>query len=143
MLAELPVEEWSNGIAATTLALATAAYNIHLVEHIKKHDRGGWKLSAEKYRVLKDEGDYWVKSHYNKALSGFNLIPNFEATKQDFRTVIDHLRKFVAEQVSPLLIDHLDRDKAKLSWENYKRKEQGLTCVKITYDDLPWKDNPW
>ena len=143
MLAGLPVDESWNGIDATTLALATAAYKLHLLEHIKKHDRGGWKLSSEKYRVLKDEEDGFLNWDYDKVLFGFKLINNFNVIKQDFKAVIDHLRKFVGKQVSPLLIDHLDRNTLFLIWPHPKRKYQGLACVKITDDDLPWRDIPW
>ena len=143
MLAELPAGNWSDGIDATTYALATAAYKLHVLEHIKEHDRGGWKLSSKKYRVLEHEGGYWRNSQYDEVLSGFDIIHNFEAIKQDFIAVIDHFRKFVGKQVSPLLIDHLDRDKTGLILAFFAGRYEGLTCVKITDDDLPWKDTPW
>lgn len=143
MVARLPMGEWRNGIDATTLALATAAYKLHLLEHIEEHDRGGWKLSSEKYRVLYDEEDYWYESDYDKVLFGFDIIDEFDVIKPNFKAVIDHLRKVVGKQISPLLIDHLDRDIAKLIDGDPKRKEYGLTYVKITDDDLLWKDIPW
>ena len=140
MLVGVPVSELSGYWGHTTTALATAAYKLHLLEHIEEHDRGGWKLSSEKYRVLKDQGESWPKSRYDSLLKRFGPI---KVCKQDFNAVIDILRGRVAYHVSPLLVDHVDKDSTLLSPENAKRKDQGLTCVKITNDDLPWKDIPW
>ena len=138
-LRDVPVDdEWE--IYGHTFALAQAAYKLHLLEHIKMHDEGGWKLSSEKYRILKDQGDSWPKLRYETLRRRFGLI---KIDKRDFDAKIDHHRKWVGKQVLPLLVDHLDRDETILSPENAKRKDQGLTCVKITDDDLPWKDIPW
>ena len=123
-----------------TTILALAAYKLHLLQHIKKHDLGGWKLSSEKYRILKDQGESWPEWRYDTLLTGFGPL---KFNRRDFNSVIDCFRKAVADHVSPLLIDHLDRDKTVLSAEYAKRNDQGLTCVKITDDDLPWKDIPW
>ena len=123
-----------------TIALAQAAYKLHLLEHIKKHDEGGWKLSSEKYRILKDQGDSWPEWRYETLLRRLGLS---KFNKRDFNAEIDNFRKAVAFQVSLLLVDHLDRGKTVLSPANPKRKEQGLTCVMLTNDDLPWKDIPW
>ena len=140
MLADVPVDEGWKGTDASTIAYATAAYKLHLLEHIKGHDEGGWKLASEKYRLLGDEGESWPKSHYDKALLRFGCII---VIKRHFNAEIDRLRKAVAFHVSPLLVDRVDRDKKVLSLANPKRKDQGLTCVKITNDDLPWINNPW
>ena len=63
MLAGVPVYGESSGKWGNAPALATAAYQLYLLEHIKAHDRGGWKLSTEKYRILKDEGEevFWSR----------------------------------------------------------------------------------
>ena len=140
MLAGVPMDERWEGIDASTIAHATAAYKLHLFQHIKAHDEAGWRFSSEKYRVLRDEGESWPKSHYERALLRFGCR---NVIKRHFNDEIDRLRKAVALHVSPLLVDHVDRDKNALGLANPKRKDQGLTCVKITDDDLPWKDVPW
>ena len=141
MLAGVPVSDYWSGVCGhTTTALATAAYKLHLLEHIEEHDRGGWKLSSEKYRVLKDQGQSWPTCRYDRLL---RRLGPMKVIKQDFNAVIDVLRKKVAYHVSPLLVDHVDKDSTLLSPENAKRKDHGLTCIKITNDDLPWKDIPW
>ena len=140
MRANVPVfgecsDEWGRATA-----LATAAYQHHLLDHLEKHDRVGWGLSSEKYRVLKDQGESWPTRRSDKLLSRCGYIT---ANKVWSRTVLDCLRKKVANHVSPLLVDHVDRDITLLSTENLERTKHGLTCVKITNDDLPWKDIPW
>ncbi len=140
MLAGVPVDDQWNGITALTITRATAGYKLHLLEHIEEHNRGGWKLSSEKYRILKDQGESWPTWRYDKILSMVSFV---QFPTRDFKAVIDRLRRTVADHVSPLLMDHVDRDRALLSRANPKRKDQGLTCVKITNDDLPWKDTTW
>ena len=123
-----------------TATLATAAYNFHLLEHLKEHYQGGWELSWEKYRILKDQGESWPTSRYDKLL---NMLGPIKIRKSDFNAVIDLLRTKVADLVSPLLVDHVDTIWMMPDPENWARKLHGLTCVKITTDDLPWKDIPW
>ena len=143
MLAGVPVSaEWRQ-LYGCTAAIATAAYQLRLVEHIEEYNRGGWKLSSEKYRILKDEGEgesgpSW---RFNTLMSRFDYIKVRE--KEGFNAVLDGLRRKVANHVSPLLVDHAGVDRTIPSPENVKRKDHGLTCVKITNDDLPWKDMPW
>ena len=142
MLAGVPVSDYWSGLYGHAAAFATAAYELRLLEHIKEHNEGGWKLSSEKYRVLEDEGEgeSWPISRYDELLSRFRLI---KVNKQHFHAVIDGLRRRVAKHVSPLLVDHVDVDWTIPDPEHWKRKYHGLTCVKITNDDLPWKDIPW
>ena len=141
MLAGVPVDDQGSGFHGKIIARATAAYKLHLLGHIEEYDRGGWKLSSEKYRVLKDQGDSWPTWRYDKLQSRFFSL--YRSDEQVFNATIDLLRITVANHVSPLLVDHVDKDSTLLSPENAKRKDQGLTCVKITNDDLPWKDIPW
>ena len=136
MLEDVPV----HGTWVPTQLLALAAYKMHLLGHIKRYDLCGWKFSSEKYRKLKDQGESGPEWRSDTLLSDFGPM---RLNKRDFNVMIDHLRKMVANHVSPLLIDHLDRDNILLNPKNKKRKDQGLTCVKITDDDLPWKDTPW
>ena len=139
MLADVPREAcWER--YGLTYFPTQAAYKLHLLEHIRRYNQTGWKSSSEKYRILKDQGESWPEGRYDKLMSTFGLN---KIHKREFNAEIDRLRKAVAFHVSPLLVDHLDRDKTVLSPANPKRKEQGLTCVKITDDDLPWKDIPW
>ena len=142
MLAGAPVSDFWNEIYGPTAALATAAYELRLLEHIEKHNRGGWKLSSEKYRILKDEGEgeSWPTWRYENLRGRFGPI---KVNKQDFDAVIDGLRRRVAKHMSPLLVDHVDVDRTIPDPTNWRRKYHGLTCVKITNDDLPWKDTPW
>lgn len=138
-LAGVPPESgW--GIHGTTVVIARAAYKLHLLDHISKYNQAGWKSSSEKYRILKDQGESWPEGRYDKSMSMFGLK---RIHKREFDAEINYFRKSVAFHVSPLLIDLLDRDKTLLSPANPKRKCQGLTCVEITDDDLPWKDIPW
>ena len=140
MLAEAPVSDYWTEIYGPAAALATAAYKLRLLEHIEKHNRGGWKLSSEKYRILKDEGESWPTWRYENLLSRFGPI---KVNRQYFKDVIGVLRRRVANHVSPLLVDHVDVDRTIPDLTNWRRKYHGLTCVKITNDDLPWKDTPW
>ena len=131
-------DDWT-GYGHTTV-LALAAHKLHLLEHIQKYDLSGWKLVSEKYRVLKDQGESWPGWRSDILLSRFGLN---QINKREFNAVIDSLSRDVADHVSPLLVDHLDRDKTILNPANLWRKDKGLTCVKITEDDLPWKDISW
>ena len=140
MLAGMPVKDPWNAKDGSAITLATAAYKLHLLEHIEEHNQGGWKLSSEKYRVLKDQAESWPTWRYDKLVRKGSF---FLENRRDVNTVIDRLRKAVGNHVSPLLMDHVDRDRTALIPENPKRKDQGLTCVKITNDDLPWKDMAW
>ena len=137
MLAGVPVsDEW------ILLYGSTAAFQLRLVEHIEEYNRGGWKRSSEKYRILKDvgEGDSWPTWRSDELLSRFGSI---KVPKKGFNDVFDGLQKRVANHVSPLFVDYADVDRTIPAPGNEKRKDHGLTCVKITDDDLPWKDNPW
>ena len=141
MLAGVRLEDRGCALYTHSIILATAAYKHHLLEHLEQHDRGGWKLSSQKYRVLKDEGEsepMWTRN--DELRSRFAPI---RIHRLRFNTTIDRLRKEVAKHVSPLLVDHVDIDKTLLSPGSAKRKDQGLTCVEITDDDLPWKGIPW
>ena len=138
MLVDVPLNEYGF-FYGRTFILASAAYKFHLLEHIARYNGAGWKSSSEKYRILKDQGESWPEERYDMSMSTFGLN---KIHKREFSTEIDALRKSVARHVSPLLVDYLDRDRAVLSPNNPKRKGQGLTCVKITDDDLPWKDMP-
>ena len=140
LLTGVPVGDRWTSMFGHTAALATAAYKLYLLEHLEKYNRGGWKLSSEKYRVLEDQGESWPTWRSDELVSRLGLS---KVNKRDFNTMIDILRYRVAGLVSPLLVDHVDRDRTLLSPENAKRKDQGLTCLKITNDDLPWKDIPW
>ena len=140
MLAGVPVDNLGSVIYGHTIALATAAYKLHLLQHIEEHDRGGWELSSRKYRTLKDPQGPWPTWRYDKLL---NMFGSIKVNQSDFNGVIDDLRTEVADLVSPLLVDHVDKDWTMPDPDNWKRKHHGLTCIKITNDDLPWKDNPW
>ena len=142
MLAGVPVSDEWRGLYGHTTAIATAAYQLRLVEHIEEHDRGGWKLSSEKYRILEDEGEgeSWPTWRSDELLGRFGYI---KVNKKGFSAVLDGLRTRIADHVSPLLVDYADVAKTIPAPEDEKRKEHGLTCVKITNDDLPWKDIPW
>ena len=141
MLAGVPVDDQGSEVNGRMTARATAAYKLHLLEHIEEHDRGGWKLSSEKYRILKDQGDSWPTWRYDELQSRFFSL--YRSDRQRFKATIDRLRITVANHVSPLLVDHVDKDTTLLRPENVKRKDHGLTCIKITNEDLPWKDIPW
>ena len=123
-----------------TFALATAAYKLHLLDHIEEHNRGGWKLSSEKYRVLKDQGESWPIWRYYDLRRKFGIVKVY---RPDFKRLIDRFRIQVADYVSPLLKDYAHVDGTIPAPGSQKRKEHGLTCVEITDDDLPWKDIPW
>lgn len=141
MLAGVPVDNVGSVMYGHTIALATAAYKLHLLELIEEYDRGGWKLSSRKYLVLKDQEGSWPTWRYDKLLNMFGPI---KVNKTHFNDVIDGLRTRVASLVSPLLVDYVDKDWTMPDPDNWKRKHHhGLTCVKITNDDLPWKDTPW
>ncbi len=140
MFVKVPESDPLFGPDRHTAALATAAYKHHLLEHLKEYYRGGWKLSSEKYRVLQDQKWSWPTSRENELLEMFGPI---NVDKSDFNAVIDILRSTVANHVTPLLVDHVDQDSSLLCRGSLRRKDQGLTCVKITNDDLPWKDIPW
>ena len=142
MLAGVPVsDEWIEKYG-TTAAIATAAYQLRLVEHIEEANRGGWKLSSEKYRILKDEGegDSWDSWCSDELLRRFNYC---KVNRKGFNVVLDGLRRRVANHVSPLLVDYADVDKTIPAFDSDQREDHGLTCVKITDDDLPWKGVPW
>ena len=140
MFVGVPVSDYWTGLYGHTASLATAAYTFHLLKHLEEHYRGGWKLSSEKYRILKDQGESWPTWRYDRLQKTFGPT---KFNKSDFNVVIDRLRAVVANHVSPLLVDHLDINRTIPSPENAERKKHGLTCVKISNDDLPWKDNPW
>ena len=138
MLAGVPLDKYGFSKGRTAI-LASAAHKLHLLEHIKRYNRAGWKSSSEKYRILEDQGESWYEERYD-LLGTFGVD---EIHEREFNTEIIKLRESVARHVSPLLVDHLGRDKAVLSPNNPRRKGRGLTCVKITDDDLPWKYRPW
>ena len=74
MLAGVPVFGGSNDEWGRAPALATAAYQHHLLDHIEEHKRGGWKLCSEKYRVLKDQKEPWPTRRYDKLLDRFGPV---------------------------------------------------------------------
>ena len=66
-----------------------------------------------------------------------NMFGPVNVDISDFTDVIDLLRGKVAHHVSRLLADHVDIDGLISDPWPAQRKKYGLTCVKITNDDLP------
>ena len=140
MFVEVPVSDYRTGWDEHTVALATAAYKHHLLENLKEYYHGGWKLSSEKYRVLKEQYGWWNNREHHDYDRLLNMFGPINVDESDFKAVIDSLRRKVAHHVSPLLVDHADIGELISNPWPAKRKNCGLTCVKITDNDLPWKD---